>query len=80
MHPHNVRADFPGGSHGKESTCNAGDPDSIPELGRLSGGGNGIPLQYSCLRIPWIEEPRRLHSTGSQKVGHNGATDTLTFT
>ena len=40
---------FLGGSDGKESACNAGDPDSIPGLGRLSGEGNGYPIQYSCL-------------------------------
>ena len=37
----------PGGSHGKESTYNAGDPDSIPGLGRSPGEGIGYPLQYS---------------------------------
>ena len=40
---------FPGGSDGKESTCNAGDPGLIPGLGRSPGGGHGNPLQYSCL-------------------------------
>ena len=40
---------FPDGSDGKESACNAGDPGSIPELGRSPGEGNGNPLQYSCL-------------------------------
>ena len=40
---------FPGGSDGKESACNAGDPDSIPGPGRSLGEGNGNPLQYSCL-------------------------------
>ena len=35
---------FPGSSAGKESTCNAGDPDSIPGLGRSPGEGNGYPL------------------------------------
>ena len=39
----------PGGSDSKESACNAGDPGSIPELGRSPGEGNGYPLQYSCL-------------------------------
>ena len=39
----------PSGSLGKESACNAGDPDSIPEWGRSPGKGNGNPLQYSCL-------------------------------
>ena len=43
---------FPGGSDGKESTCNAGDPGLIPGLGRSSGKGNGNPLQYSCLGNP----------------------------
>ena len=38
---------FPGSSAGKESTCNAGDPGSIPELGRSAGEGVGYPLQCS---------------------------------
>ena len=38
---------FPGGSAGKESAGNAGDPSSIPELGRSAGEGIGDPLQYS---------------------------------
>ena len=41
--------DFPGGSDGKESACNAGNPGSIPGSGRFPGEGNGNPLQYSCL-------------------------------
>ena len=40
---------FPGGSDGKESTCNAGDLVSIPGLGRSPGEGNGYPLQCSGL-------------------------------
>ena len=40
---------FPGGSVSKNSTCNAGDPGSVPVLGRSPGEGNGNPLQYSCL-------------------------------
>ena len=40
---------LPGGSDSKESTCNAGDPGSIPGSGRSPGGGNGYPLQYSYL-------------------------------
>ena len=40
---------FPGGSDGKESSYNAGDPGSIPGLGRFPGKGNGYPLHYSCL-------------------------------
>ena len=44
--------DFPGGSDGKASASKAGDPDSIPGLGRSPGGGKGNPLQYSCLENP----------------------------
>ena len=40
---------FPGGSDGKESYCNAGDPGSILISGRSPGEGNGNSLQYSCL-------------------------------
>ena len=43
---------FPGGSDGKESSCNARDLGSIPGLGRSPGGGHGNPLQYSCLGNP----------------------------
>ena len=35
------------------------------------GEGNGTPLQYSCLEIKWTEEPGRLQSMGSQRVGHD---------
>ena len=40
---------FPGGSAGKESSCNVGDLGSIPGLGRSPGEGKGYPLQYSGL-------------------------------
>ena len=40
---------FRGGSEVKASACNAGDPGSIPGLGRSPGEGNGNPLLYSCL-------------------------------
>ena len=43
------REGFPGGSDGKASACNVGDPGSIPGLGRSPGEGNGNPLQYSWL-------------------------------
>ena len=48
----NITLGFPGGSDGKESTCNAGDLGSIPGLGRSLGGGHGDPFQYS-----WLENP-----------------------
>ena len=44
--------DFPGGSDGKASAYNVGDPGLIPGLGRSTGKGNGNPLQYSCLENP----------------------------
>ena len=46
---------FPNSSVGKESACSAGDigdANSISGLGRFPGGGNGNPLQYSCLENP----------------------------
>ena len=42
---------FPGSSDSKECACNAGNLDSIPELGRLPGEGM-TTLQYSCLENP----------------------------
>ena len=47
-----INNDFPGGSDGKASAYNAGDPGSIPGSGRSPGEGNGNPLQYSCLENP----------------------------
>ena len=43
---------FPHSSVGKESTCNARDPGSIPRSGRSPGKGNDNPLEYSCLENP----------------------------
>ena len=43
---------FPGGSDGKASACNAGDPGSIPGSERSPEEGNGNPLQHSCLENP----------------------------
>ena len=42
----------PGGSDGKEYTCNVGDLGSIPESRRSPGEGNDNPLQYSYLENP----------------------------
>ena len=44
--------DFLGGSDGKESAYNTGDPGLIPRSGRSPGEGHGYPLQYSCLENP----------------------------
>ena len=43
---------FPGGSVVKNLLANAGDTDSIPGSRRSPGGGDGKPLQYSCLENP----------------------------
>ena len=56
---------FPGGSDGKESACNAGDPGLIHGLGRSLGEGNGNPLQYACLK------------NFMDRVGHDCETNTL---
>ena len=42
---------FPGDSAGKESTCSAGDPSSIPGSGICPGEGIGYPLQYSWVSL-----------------------------
>ena len=51
---------FPHSSVGKESTCNAGDPSSIPGLGRSPGKGKGYPLQYSGLGHKELDTTERL--------------------
>ena len=63
---------FPGGPDSEESTCNVGDPCSIPGSGRSPGGGHGNPLQYFLLgESPWTEESGRLQSMGLKRVGHD---------
>ena len=48
----NTHSHFPGGSDGKESSCNTGHPGLIRESGRSPGEGNGYPHHYSCLENP----------------------------
>ena len=59
---------------GKEPTCNAGDTDSIPGLGRFPGGGHGNPFKHSCLENPWTEEPGELQSMGYKELETNEVT------
>ena len=61
---------FPGSSVDKESACNAGDPGSIPRLGRSPGEGNGKPLQYSCLENPMDRDWQATVNEVS-RVGHD---------
>ena len=56
--------DFSGGSDGKVSAYNAGDPGLIPGSGRYPGDGNGSPLQYSCLENPMDEGAWRATVSG----------------
>ena len=57
----------------KNPPANAGDADvsSIPESGRPPGEGNDNLLHIFAWRIPRTEEPGRLQSVGSQRVGHD---------
>ena len=66
---------FPGGPDGKEYVCNAGDPCSIPKLGRSPGEGMTTHSSILAWRIPWTEDPGRLQSMGKQRVGHNWETE-----
>ena len=58
---------FPGGSDGKESSCNAGDLGSIPGLGRSPGGGHGNTLQYFCPENPHGQRSLAGYSLWGQK-------------
>ena len=54
--------DFPGGSAGKESSCNVGDLGLIPRLGRSPGEGNRLPTP-----VFWPGEFHRLYNPGGHK-------------
>ena len=62
---------FPGGSVGKESACSAGDPSSIPGLGRSAGEGIGYPLQYSwaSLVAQLVKNPPAVWDTWVRPLG-----------
>ena len=60
-----------GGSDGKESTYNMGDPGLISGLGRYPGEGNGNPVQYSCLKNSMERGASWLQSMESHRVGHD---------
>ena len=58
---------FPDDSNGEESACSAGDPDSVPGLGRSSGEGNGNTPSILVWRIPWTKEPGRYSPWGHKQ-------------
>ena len=62
---------FPDSSVGKESTCSAGNPSSIPELGRSAGEGIGYPLQYSwaSLMAHLEKNPPAMRETWVRSLG-----------
>ena len=59
---------------GKECACNAGDPGSMPGLGRSPGEGNGNPLQHSCLENPKDRGAWQATVHGVARIGHDLAT------
>ena len=65
---------IPGSSAGEESACNAGDPGSIPGLGRSTGKRIGYPLQYSwTFLVPqMVKNPCAMQETWVQSLcwGH----------
>ena len=72
---------FPGGSDGKESAWNVEKPGWIPGLGRSPAGGNGNPLQYSCLENSHGQRSLVGYSPwGHRRVGYNWATNADTYT
>ena len=62
---------FPGGSAGKGSACNAGDPSSIPGLGRFPGEGIGYTFQYSwaSLLAQTAKNPLAMQETWVRSLG-----------
>ena len=66
--PHLNIGGFPGGLEVKASARNMGDPGSIAGSGRSPVATHSSILAW---RIPWMEKPGGLQSTGLQRVGHN---------
>ena len=66
-----IKGTFPGSSAGKESTCNAEDPGSIPRLGRSAGEGIGYPLQsaWASLVAQLVKNPPAMRETRVQSLG-----------
>ena len=62
---------FPSSSAGKESACNAGDPNSVPGLGRFPGDMIGYPLQYSwtSLVAQMVKNPPAMGETWVRSLG-----------
>ena len=63
--------DFSGDSVVKNPLTSAGDVGSIPGLGKSLKKEMATHSSTLAWRIPWWEEPGRLQSVGSQRVGHD---------
>ena len=70
-HFHVYCGGLPGGPQAKEFTSNAGDPGSVPELGRSSEEAKGYPPQYSRRENFMDRETGRLQSMELQRAGHD---------
>ena len=68
---------FLGGSGGKESAWNPGDPGSIPGSRRSLEKEMAAHSSILAWKIPWTEDPGRLQYKGLQRVGHKWATNTV---
>ena len=68
---------FPGSSVGKESTCNAVNPGSVPGWGRFPGEEMATHSSTLVWKIPWAEEPGGLQSMGLERVGHKEQLSTV---
>ena len=66
-----LQLDFPDSSVGKESTCNAGNPGSIPGSDRSAGAGTGYPLQYSWASLvgQLVKNPPVIREIWVQSLG-----------
>ena len=65
---------FPGSSVVKNTPASAedvGDMGPVPPLGRSPGGGNGSPIQYSCLEKPMDRGVWQVHGVAKELVGHD---------
>ena len=68
---HGVSKSPHGGSEGKASAHNVGDPGSIPGSERSPGEEKATHSHILAWKIPWTEEPGRLQTTGLERVGHD---------
>ena len=66
-----IYKDFPGGSGGKASACNAGDPGQSLDWKDPLEKEMATHFSTFAWKIPWTQEPGRLQSMGSQRVGHD---------